>query len=293
MSVRRRNLLMAMIFVVVLHGGMAVGQEVLPAPAVRIAPDGDWQRLLQSTVDAKDANAFDEQLIRLRRLAERDDPSLFSQLLHFHDQIDRPPAQRDALVGRILKGLNLPRHAAILAIVPHLDNEVASIRATTARLLAHYEDASPEREADFSPYRDIIEQNVRAGRPTSEALIRHLFATDASLALRTLVRAFQLRDLDEIRAILKSERAVANWSWKRRYGIAVEPSDETAAVRAVEDGAAHTRWWVRLYAIKTLAAHAELASPVATSRLEADPHSLVAEAYAAYQAGAAKTPKAD
>ena len=271
-------------FVHILPAGLAIAQEVRAAPAVRIEPAADWQRLLQGAADAKDANDFDERLIPLRRLAERDWPTLFSQLLHFYDHLDRPRSQRDALVGRILHGLKPSRHAAIVAIAPHLDNDIASICATAARLLAHYEDASPERGADFSPYRDIIEQNVRAGRPTSEALIRHLFATDASLALRTLVRAFQLRDLDEIRAILKSERAVAQWNWKQRFGIALEPSDETAAIRAIEDCAAHARWWVRLYAIKTITAHAELATPDATSRLEGDTHPLVAEAYAEYRA---------
>ena len=269
--------------VVAAHAASAP-EDVYEAPPLRIQPDPAWQRLMQSVVDAKDANGFDERLIPLRRLAESDWPACFAQLLHFHSRLHDDPAMRDAIIGRILHGLHPTRHAAITAIVPHLDNEDASIRDTARRLLAHYDDRAPTRDADFAPYRDIIEQNVRLQRPTSESLIRHLYTTDAALSLKTLIRACQLRDLEEIRAILVNERAIAQWQWKRRYGIEVLPEDEQDARRALEAMAGHARWWVRLYAVAMMQTHAELITPAALGRVANDGHHLVREAVLALPA---------
>lgn len=254
-------------------------EEVVEGEPVRIVQDAEFQRLLDNVAAAQTIDDFETRIIPLHRAAEKDWPTFFAQLL------DRYAQQREtggevkanAFVGRVLSELKPERSAAVEALAPQLDNENPVIASFASKLLVSFEDKGVSRPSDFTGYRGIVEADYRAGRATRASLIRRMYASDAGLAMTSLMRAYQLRDLNEIRAILLGERDIERVLWKRRYGIKVTSNEELAARTAMETFARHARWWVRLYVAKMGHAHPELVPSALMEALTRDTHWLVRE----------------
>lgn len=232
------------------------------------------QSALADAAATGDGEAFEAAARRVWVLADRNAERFVGQLLVY----SATDADRRAVAGRVLATARLQKETLVRAVAPQLDSDNANIRAHASAWLAECEDVSAARPPDFSPHRAIIEDAVRAGREPQASLVRRMYALDPGEALRTMVRAMQLRKPEEIRPILWAERAVADLMWRRRHGF-VGPKDTDAAARAEIDKASrHDLWWVRLYAARTVHDSPELAGPEVAARLAADRHPLVREA---------------
>jgi hypothetical protein len=177
------------------------------------------------------------------------------------------------LPGVIVERLAIPAADVVAALVPLLASEDPARRAQLARMLAHYEDHSLERGADFSVYRPFLE-----GEPPAP-LVRHLFAADPDAALRALVRA-QVREHEELRALLWAWHELADLRWKLRFGF-VAPGDlpraAPEAAGELQALARHPRWWARLAAARFAADEPAARALVPLDALAADAHPLVRE----------------
>ena len=236
--------------------------------------DAAVQSALAEAAATRDVEAFEAAARRVWVLADRDAERFVGQLLVF----SATDTSRRAVASRVLATARLQKETLVSAVAPQLDNGDANIRAHASAWLSECEDMSAARPPDFSSHRAIIEDAVRAGREPQASLVRRMYALDPGEALRTMVRAMQLRKPEEIRPILWAEHVVADLMWRRRYGI-VGPKDTDAAVRAEIDKASrHDLWWVRLYAARIVHDSPELAGPEVVARLAADRHPLVREA---------------
>lgn len=259
--------------------GVSHAEAVVEGEPVRIVRDASLQRLLDSVASAKTRDDFETRVIPLRREAEKDWPNFFAQLLYRYElhRTEDGEAKSKAFVGRVLHELR-PGHSAVVeALAPQLDNEKPVIAAFTSELLRSYEDKHVSRPSDFTGYRGIVEADYRAERATRASLIRRMYASDAGLAMTSLMRAYQLRDLAEIRTILLGERDVERVLWKRQYGIDVTQDELKTATDATESFARSARWWVRLYVAKMGRSHPDLVPEVVMEQLSHDAHWLVRE----------------
>ncbi|MCB9852246.1 MAG: hypothetical protein H6819_04055 [Phycisphaerales bacterium] len=285
---RRLSLLTLAVAAVLSVGGTASNlcladvsraEDVVEGEAVRITRDAEFQQLLDRVSSAKTRDEFETRVIPLRRAAEKDWQQFFAQLLlryEAHLEADGEVTSK-TFAGRVLAELKPAHSAAVEALAPQLDNEEPVIAAFASELLRSYEDKRVAREADFTGYRGIVEADYRAGRATRASLIRRMYASDAGLAMKTLMRAYQVRDAEELRAILLGERDIERVLWKRQYGIDVSEEELKAATDAMESFAGHARWWVRMYVAKMGHAHPDLAPAPSMEKLTHDRHWLVRE----------------
>lgn len=248
-------------------------QDAAP-PQRAIVPDSAIQSSLESIARADSAASREAAILRLIDQHRGRGEVLVPQLLSFAARQSADSGSR-SVVGRVLRRLELPKPVLVKALAPHLDNADSQVRRIAGSLLSETEDRSADRPPDFSGYRAVIEADVRAGRPPQESLILFMYASDPGAALRTLVRACQLRDPAEIKPILWAEHVVADLLWKRQHGFIPPTGVEPAAKQQLESLSRHGRWWVRLYLAEVLRNHAELGSPELLRRLSADPNPLV------------------
>ncbi|MBX3396885.1 MAG: hypothetical protein KF841_16140 [Phycisphaerae bacterium] len=246
------------------------------APIVEIVPIEFYQSAFAALTNATDRDALEGQ-VRQMIAADPDRRQIIEQVVWFAAQDQTDPLRR-VLVGRILKVVDLPTEQLVRILVPHLDNRVSSVIERVRDILLSCEDHSSTRPPDFSPYRAIIEEDVRANREPSRSLIRHMYRSDPSVALLTLIRAYQLRDPEEIKPILWAEHTIADLMWKRRYGFVDRRGGDPAVTAELDKLARHDRWWVRLYAAEIIAANPELATASTRARLETDTQVLVKQA---------------
>lgn len=244
---------------------------------IEIAPDDAYQAALTDLFNAPDKAAFNRQADQFFALRAGDTRQVVAQLLWFaarhHDK-----ARTKAFVGKVLTRLEAPKDVIVVGLAPHLDNREENVRVMVQELLTGYEDRSATRQPDFSAYRALIEADVRAGKEPPPSLVRLMYTSDPGTALQNMVRACQLRDPAEIKAILWGEHVVAELFWKRRYGFVERKAVDAAAVQELDKLARHPRWWVRLYVAEIIRAHPELGLPEVLDRLKEDADRRVSKA---------------
>ena len=272
----RRSLICMVVLSSVAYAGMPVLGEEQPTATLTIQPDDAHQAAIADLSRATSAAAFRIAMQRLTDMGEPDRKQLVSQLL-WYAVLHRENTRTPALIGRVLKQIDASKEVIVTALVPHLDNTDATIRAVVKVLLHGYEDASAERPPDFSTYRSILEADFRAGREPRASLVRFMYETDPGTGLRTMVRAMGLRRPEEIKPILWGEHVVAELFWKRRFGFIERSGVDPAAVRELDKLARNPAWWVRLYCACVLKGNSELATHEMLGRLTADPHPVVKE----------------
>lgn len=286
-QLRRTISLVVILFLSLASAAIPALSDAPPAvPTAEIVPMEFYQSAFASLADATDREAMEEQIRRLTAAAP--DPTLVIEQIVWFAAQDQKNIARQALVGRILKIADIPTEQLVRILAPHLDNREQNVVALARELLYRCEDHSPTRPPDFSPYRAIIEEDVRAHREPSRSLIRHMYQSDPSAALLTLIRAYQLRDPNEIKPILWAEHTVADLMWKRRYGFVERRAGDPVVTTELEKLARHDRWWVRLYAAEIIAANPELGTAATRTRLEADPHDLVKQVVGSLSANPAQ-----
>ncbi|MBK8268538.1 MAG: hypothetical protein IPK83_09645 [Planctomycetes bacterium] len=251
--------------------------QIAGSNSVGISPFANYQDSFERLAKAADRASFDAEMARLVELIGTDQSTAIEQLLWYstkHDQHEKTPA----LVGGVIKIIGASNEAMIRALVPHLDNVDSELRGRAARWLVGCEDHSAVRPPDFSIYRAIIEEDIRANREPQITLVRHMFQSDAAAALLTMVRACQLRDPADIKPILWAEHTVADLLWKRRNGFVGPKDTSQEAVAELETLSRHSLWWVRLFAAEVIRNIPELATPGMKERLQSDENGAVREA---------------
>lgn len=255
----------------------AVAEDGEAAKQVRINPLMNYQSAIANLKSASDTESFDRQAKDLARLGADQGLTFVEQLLHYHAQNQGDPAT-SGLVGRALESSRLSKVQIVRAVVTHLENVDPIVVSLTRDWLRGYEDHSVTRPPDFSIYRDLIEEAVRAGRDAPTALVRHMYQSDPGTAFLTMIRGMQLRDPGEIKPLLWGEHVVAELLWKRRYGFVESRAVDPAVTAELEKLSRHSEWWVRLYVVECLNRHPELAAHGMRDRLTTDRDERVRDA---------------
>jgi len=271
---RARSLGAACAFAIIACIASSVLADEPPQAVVQTAPDAAFQAAISDVAKAVDRETAVQQADRLVKLGALDRAELISQLLWFAARNEKDAAAR-AVVGQVLKRLDVQKQVIVIGLAPHLDNRDESIRRIAGQLLTGFEDRSAERPPDFSAYRAIIEADVVANREPQRSLVRFMYESDAGSALIAMMRAHQLRDPEEIRSIRWAEHVIADLFWRQRFGFSDLKSAEASAVEQLEKLSRHDRWWARLYVAKIIGKHPELGRPEWVARLRADASVLV------------------
>ncbi len=240
-----------------------------------VEPDESYQSVLKSIAQAGDRSEFERLVERLTSMGDRD--QLVGQLLWYSALDAKSPAAR-AVVGKVLARIDRPKTPVVRALLRRLDDPDVAVRTNVRELLRGYEDQSATRPPDFSVYREVIEEDVRARREPQASLVRHMYETDAGTALLTMVRANGLRRPAEIQPILWAEHVVSDLMWRRQFGFAAPRQVDAAAMRELEAMSRSRWWWVRLYVAEIVRSNPELGGDVVVQRLAGDGNGLVRRA---------------
>ncbi len=272
---RRRLAVLSIVIVACLHMNAEYthGNDAPPAP-VTTTPITAYQSALDAMMQSADRDELNRRIADLIKVDPSDRTVLMEQLLLFVVRSDEAERRRQ-VAGHVLKALRDEKEAVVRVLARQLDHQDDAIRAAAGKMLAVFEDRSAVRPPDFSAYRAIIEDDVRAERPVQVSLVEHMFEADAGAALKMLVRAYQFREPDEIREILWIEHVVAELLWKRDNGFVKHDAADAAVQSEIDKASRHDRWWVRLYAAKIVAAHPEFARDGVIKRLSDDAHPSV------------------
>lgn len=254
-----------------IQAGRALGAD----RAAAIAPDESYQSVLTSMAKASDRSDVDSLAERLVAMGDRD--RLVEQVVWFAAAGATSPETR-GVAGRVLARIDRPKEPVVRTLARLLDDPNAAVQAVSREMLQGYEDQSATRPPDFSVYRAVIEDDVRAKREPQASLVRHMYESDAGAALLTMVRAYQLRKPEEIKPILWGEHVVSDLMWRRRYGFVEPRAVDSAAVRELAGMAKHRQWWVRLYVAEIVRANPELGGAEVLQRFAGDGNALVRQA---------------
>jgi hypothetical protein len=97
------------------------------------------------------------------------------------------------------------------------------------------------------------------------------------------MRAHQLRQPDELKAILWAEHVVSDVLWMQQYGFLSPDEVEPAATRELVKLSGHKEWWVRLYVAGIIRQHPSFRQPELIDRLQRDEHPWIREVITAFE----------
>ncbi len=247
--------------------------ELASAPRQATASDPEVQTLIRAYVNAEAVNARQTALADLRALDQQRRPHLLQQVVLHVTQNDGPRTTLGA--GALLAELAIADMEAVRALTPLLDDADAQVRKQAGNILGGYEDASAERPPDYSIYREILADAVRADRPLPAGLVEHMYDRAPGVALRSVMRAVQIRDPQRLQALLWGEHVVAEVLWRQAFGF-LEPTQSTPeAQEQLARLAGDEAWWVRLYVAEIMAQHAGLRDKAVLETLRQDENRLV------------------
>lgn len=272
------RILITLVLLTIPNGALAgaVGDD-----QVVIDPDPAIQAAIATVLNA---STGEQQREGLDRLIELDSPShqrLVRQLVCF---ASRAKNTKDAMVlGVIIRRLDIPDVAVVRALTPYLETTDLALAKSVRNILGGLEKRAAGRRPDFSHYRQIIADHLRAGEELPDGLIRYMYDADPGVALLTLMRAHQLREPEGLKAILWAEHAVSDVLWKQRHGFLKRDEIEPPAAQELAKLSSHKEWWVRLYAAEIMRQHPEFRQQELIDELNCDGHELVRGAAANIQ----------
>lgn len=254
--------------------GIVAPSVAAGADSNEITPDPAIQRAICDAANATDEQrrAAIDQVINIGRAS----PEQFvRQVVYFGS---RAVGTRAAMVGGvILRRMDLPDETIARALVPCLEFDDDAVVKLVRSTLGGLEKRSPGRRPDFSVYRGIIEDHVRARVPLPDGLIRYLYDADAGMAMLILMRAHQLRKPEEIKPILWVEHLVSDVVWKQQHGFLKSREVEPAAAAELAGLLRHPAWWARLYVAEVMRQYASFRDTAFLSALSEDSNRLVRE----------------
>lgn len=262
--------------------GAAAGSSFASASSddpVTIQPDPAFQAAIASVMNATTETQRDDALHRLAELDDDAHQQLVQQLLCYSRQADNT---KDAMAsGVVLQRLGIADRAIVLALTPLLETKDPDLLRKVRNILGGFEDRAAGRRLDFSVYREILADRLRGGEPLPDGLVRYLYDSDPGEALLTLMRAHQLRQPEELKAILWAEHVVSDVLWKQQYGFLKPDQVEPAAIGELAKLSGHREWWVRLYVAEIVRQHPAFRQPELMDRLKHDEHALVRDVISA------------
>lgn len=248
---------------------------VRPAPAAEaeITPDATVQATIARFAAAPDPAQRQAALHELTALPPPRHAELVRQLVWSASRAaDTPHALAPAV---ILRRLDLPDFLIAQALAPVLDSADAALVKSVRGLLEGLEQRAPGRRPNFAVYLELLAGPVRAQESLPTGLVRYLYEVDAGEALLLLMRAHQLRQPEELRAILWAEHVVTEVLWKQQHGFLPPAGTDPAAMRELARLAGHDAWWARLYVAEMMRQHPEFAQPEVLAKLQQDANPLV------------------
>ena len=266
---RRSRILLALILFTIPPGAAVAVDDNQPA----VHPDPAIQAAIARVVDAR---TREQQHAGLDQLVELDTAShqqLVRQLVYF---ASRAQSTKDAMVvGVVIRRMDIPDATIARALVPCLDTTDRALDESVRNILGGLEKRAAGRRPDFSIYREIIADHLRAGEQLPDGLIRYMYDADPGVALLTLMRAHQLREPEELKVILWAEHVVSDVLWKQQYGFLNRDEIEPAAARELARLSNHNEWWVRLYVAEIMRQQPGFRQPGLIGKLINDRHQVV------------------
>lgn len=245
---------------------------------VVVAPDPALQSAIARIVEASPGQQQQDALDGLADLAGPSHEQLVRQLVYF---ASRAQGTKEAMAaGVIIRRLNIPDLSIARALAPCVGADDPAVDKSVRNILGGLEKRSAGRRPDFSVYREIIADHVRAGEKLPDGLIRHMYDADAGVALLTLMRAHQLREPEDLKEILWAEHTVADVLWKQQYGFIGRDEIEPAAALELAKLSVHQEWWVRLYVSEIMRKHPAFRQQGLAEQLTSDNNQLVRESAA-------------
>ncbi len=247
-------------------------------PSATIAPRPDVQAPITQFADAHNEAERGAALDQLAGLADTDHEMLVRQLVFFSKSASN---EKETMAsGAVIARLGISDLTIARALVPLLDTTDESLAKSVRNILGGVEGRAAGRRPDFSIYREMIADKLRAHGEPPAGLVRYMYESDPGEALLAMMRANQLRKPEEIRPILWAEHVVSDVLWKQRFGFLAPDAVEPAAIDELSRLSDHQAWWVRLYVAEILRQHPAFRTPQMIARLSGDPDPFVREASA-------------
>jgi len=251
---------------------------------VTVAPNPAVQTAIGNVVAAPTPAARDAAFEQLRRLDAADRLGLIRQLVYYSSRAEN--TENAMVAGAVIRRLEISDDDLVRALVPvlkateagataHERDEAAAFDRSVRNILGGVERRAPGRRPDFSAYREIIDEALRAKREPPAGLVQYLYEASPGEALLTMMRAYQLRDPRELKEILWVDHVVSDVLWKQEYGFLKTDQVEPAAVRELATLAARPDWWARLYVAEIMRQHPEFLQGGTVASLAGDANPLV------------------
>lgn len=249
-------------------GGLAWGvQEASPSS------DPAFQAAIAAFADAESGADRGQALGELLALDEPPYHRLVREVvLHSSQAAD----VKNAMTGGVILGeLKLSDRDLVEAVMPLLGSNLPDEVAAARGALEGVEDRSAGRRPDFSTYRAILEERIRAKQELPAPFVRYIYEAHPGEALLAMMRAQQLREPAELKEILWAEHVVSDTLWKQRYGFLAAETVEPEAADQLARLAGHPQWWVRLYVVEIMRQHGAFHQAEHVEKLQDDAHELV------------------
>lgn len=244
--------------------------DIAPDPAIQSA----IARVASADRDGQRPSAIDQAL----QLADRSPAEFVRQAVYFASRARH--THESMAVGVLMRRLDVPDDTVARALVPCLESSDAALAKSVRDVLGGIEKRTPGRRPDFSVYRGIIADRLRAGESVPVELARYLYDADAGMALLTFMRAHELRKPEQVKPILWAEHVVSDGLWKQDYGFLAPDKVEPAAIEQLSALARHDAWWARLYAAEIMRKHAAFRQADTLAALRRDANALVRDSAA-------------
>ncbi len=151
-----------------------------PSNLPTFTPDPLVQADLHALVSASGEKERRAIWDRLRATAAADHAGLIRQLVYFAQGAQG--TQEAMLGGAVIQGLDLPDDTVVRALVPLLETDDRPLKAQVGNILGGYEDRAADRPPNFSAYREVVGEAVRADSPLPRTIraLRHPRAAQGS-----------------------------------------------------------------------------------------------------------------
>ncbi|MHB1156732.1 MAG: hypothetical protein ACYC26_07820 [Phycisphaerales bacterium] len=253
---------------------VARGADNTLAPILK--PDPHIQKILQNLVPPINSEAdFRQNLELLRKVPTAE---LVRQMLLF--SVKSQGMEEAMTPGGVIEQLEISHGQIALALVDYLDTPDPKLHKQIQDWLRGAEAENREGPPNFSYYVGILLQRRMTGESLPAGLIRHMYETDPHEALFSLVKASEINDPAEIKALRWSDHLVKEVLWRKHWGFEIDDKILVAAKSELNTMSQNRQWWVRFYVAQIMQQHPVLRQTEIIKKFQKDENPLVREAAA-------------
>lgn len=249
-------------------GGQAWGDDEASPPS-----DSAFHAAIAAFAEAESGADRGQALGELLALDEPPYHRLVREVVLYSSQA---ADMKNTMTGGVILGeLKLQDRDLVEAVMPLLgSNNPDEVKAARGALEG-VEDRSAGRRPDYSTYRAILEERIRAKQELPAPFVRYIYEAHPGEALLAMMRAHQLREPAELKEILWAEHVVSDTLWKQQFGFLAPTAVEPEAAGQLSRLAGHPQWWARLYAVEIMRQHEAFHQAEVVETLQDDAHELV------------------